>query len=509
MPSFASQATATSQKDPVQLYDDLRVVAWSQDYLAGDEASVLQSIEKDLRSANPHPFAAQVWTTIHERRKRLAQAWNQLQDPKLQDALGILPEVVLLRNQHRHREILEKYSPNKAGEITDVWALVQLAYSAHELARSADTFVYLLAAAHLYPMHFHIAWMFEEALRSNVLRDRAAVEIQPGGALYGTPVGVYLTSFLAVRPWSALDRLAAIDRWLSVYPSDTSAMRAKGVMLGNQRYDQEAADIHLKALEAYPFYDASAHHSTILLRLDKEADARDLLQRVGVWYGPHTEKQEAWVDRKLAHALRETGNKGRARQVLETALQRWPNDAKLLAERAELEVADNRKEQAVIYARRAWKQAPDDLDHQFRLMNTLLWAGNLQEALGLFEEYDTTVSFPSLDFYALGSQILGDLERHESRIALMERALKDYLASEWMHREYAEALKEAGRPQEAWAKLRRALELDPECCGVKQVVEYFAAAEGEAAAAEQIQEWIRRHPWQKAFWEQRNETVHR
>ena len=503
------QATAMPQKKSVRLYDDPRVVAWSRTYLAGEEDAVLQSVEKDLRSANPHPFAAQVWTTIHKRRKRLAQVWNQLQDPQLRDSLGVLPEIYLLRDQHRNRELLEKYPPNKAGEITDVCALVALAASAGDVARRMDKFAYLLAAAHLYPMHFQIAWMFEDVLRSNFLRDRAADEIQLGGALYGTPVGEYLTSFLAIRLWTSLDRLAAIDRWLSAYPSDTRAMAARGFVLSNQRYDQEAASIHLKALEAFPFYHSSAHYATKpLLRLDKEAEARALLQRVGVWYTPTSERREVWVVRKLAQALRETGNKGRSRQVLETALQRWPKDAKLLAEQAELEIADNRKEQAVIYAQSAWKQAPDDLDNRIRLMKTLQQAGELQEALDLFEEFDKVANFRSRALYAHGSQILGALERHKSRIALMERALKDYPASTWMHAVYAEALMEAGRPQEAWAKLRHALELNPEYSwGAARVFEYLTAAEGEGTPTEQIEEWIRTHPWQKAFWEQRNKLL--
>ena len=153
------------------------------------------------------------------------------------------------------------------------------------------------------------------------------------------------------------------------------------------------------------------------------------------------------------------------------------------------------------------KRAPDDPNHWIRLMKTLQQAGELQEALELFTEFDKVASFRSQNFYARGSQILGDLEHHEARIALMERALKDYPDSVWMHGEYSEVLREAKNPQEAWVKLRRALELDPGYSwGANRLVEYFAVAEVKTAVAEQVQEWIRRHPWQKAFWEQREES---
>ena len=502
-------ATTSDQNKSVQLYDDPRVVAWSRDYLAGKEAAVLQSVEQDLRSANPHPFAAQVWTVIHQRRKRLAHVWNQIQDQRLRAALGVQPEVTLLRDQHRHRELLEKHPPAKAGDIADVWTLVELAYSARELDRQADQFTYLLAAAQLYPTLFQVAWMFEDILKSDVLRARAADTIQPGRTLASTPVGEYLASFLAIRPWKALDRLAAIDRWLAAYPSDAHALKARGFGLDAQRHDQEAADAHLKALEAYPFFYPPVDSAPkALLRLDRAAEAKALLQRVSVWYGPNTDSHEVWAERRWARALRDTGDKGRARQVLDAALKRWPQDATLLAEQVELERADNRKEQAVLFARRAWEQAEDDLDNQIRILKALQRTGELQEALDLFEKFDRTASFRSRGFYARGSQIMGALDIHEARIALMEHTLKDYPTSVWMHAEYASVLKEAGRPQEAWTKLRRALELNPEYSwGAKRVVEYVTAAEDELAAAEQLQEWINRYPWQEAFWEQREKLL--
>ena len=507
IPSFAAQDTSTDQNQSVQLYDDPRVVAWARAYIEGEEDSVLQSVEKDLRSVEPHPFAASIWTIIHGRHKRLAQVWNQLQDPQLRDAIGVLPKITLLRAQHRHLEVLEEYPPESAGEITDVSALIKLAGSAGVLARRTDKFAYLLAAGHLYPMYFQIALMFEDVLSSNVLRNRAAVEVRPDGALHGTPLGVYLTSFLAIRPWTVVDYIASTDRWLSDYPSDARAMVARGILLDRQRYDQAAADTYLKALEAFPFNPASANYAAVtpLLRLDKEAEARLLLQRVGVWYEPNPERLEVWVARRLAQALRETGNKGRSRQVLETALQRWPKDETLLAEQTQLEIADNRKEEAVIYARRAWEHAPDDLDNRIWFMETLQQAGELQEALEVFKEFDTTSSFRPQNFYVVGSRILGTLQSHESRIALMERALKDYPDSTWMHGHYAEVLKEAGRPQEALSKLRRALELDPSYSwAAQQMVQYISAAEGEQAADEKTKEFIRTHPWQRDFWELRN-----
>ena len=51
-------APFTEQKETVRIYDDPRVIAWSRDYLEGEEQEVLDSVEQDLRSGRAHPFAA-------------------------------------------------------------------------------------------------------------------------------------------------------------------------------------------------------------------------------------------------------------------------------------------------------------------------------------------------------------------------------------------------------------------------------------------------------------------
>ena len=504
---WGQDAPSTEQEETVRLYDDPRVVAWSRDYLAGKEQAVLDSVEQDLRSGRAHPFAALIWTEIHRRRKRLPEVWANLEDSPLRASLGALPEIILLRDQDRYRELLEKYPAREATSITDIWALVYLAFSARELARSEDAVAFLMAAARLYPMHFQIAWMLEDHLTSDTLRAQVARAVEPGSRLAETPVGKHLTASLAVRPWGDLDLLAAVDRWLELFPADARAMSAKGNVLGERRHDQASLDWWLRAMETFPFY-YTGYAPQALLRLNKETEARDLIQRISSWFRSDSESREIRIEQKLAAALRKTGNKGRARQVLEKALESWPENEDLIAEQVELEMADNRPDHALVYAQRGFEQSPDNTDNQERLLRVMREAGDSLAAFEQFEKFIDSARFRSRTLYHNGSKILRNLERKEDRVTLMKRAIEDYPASHWMYANYAVALKEAGHAKAAWDNLRHTLELNPAYTwAAANIVAFITAAEGRSAAVNQISEWTERHPWQRAFWEQRVELL--
>ena len=502
-------AFARTTNETSQLYDDQRLVSWSTDYRGGNENAVLRAVELDLRSPHPHPLAPHVWTTIHARRQRLARAWNDLDDTRLRAALEIPTQVALLREQSRHRQLLEDYPPSAVAVATDLWTLIDLAASATDLAEESVALAYLLTAARLHPNYFEVARRIEGVLLTDELRERAREAIHPDAVLHGTQIGAYIESFLAIRTWSNLDRLAALDRWLAVQPRDALALKARARVLVAQRYDEEAADAYRLSLQLYPFARAPIGDLVqALLRIGAEAEARMVADRTALWFGSELESQEVRARLALARALRETGDRGGARRLLHEAIERWPEDSGVLEERAELERADERYEQALVYARRAWQTAPADSSHQMGLMRALQDAGRIQEALERFEQFDGEAAFRSRDLYARGSQILGALQHHAARVKLLERAVEEFPNSPWMHGEFALVLTEAARPGEAWMRLARALTLSPEYSwGLERAGEYLSEAQGQTAAVEWIRDRLEKRPWQRVVWKQYEEMT--
>src|ERR687892_546523 len=128
--SLGANPAPAAGGEQAKLYDDSRVSAWAQAFLAGNREQVLQAVEADLKGSSTHPFAPHVWTVTQASRGRLEEAWTGLNEPRLREALGPLPEIYRLYRQGRYKEALAQYPPSRAGEIEDPWALTYLAWSA-------------------------------------------------------------------------------------------------------------------------------------------------------------------------------------------------------------------------------------------------------------------------------------------------------------------------------------------------------------------------------------------
>ncbi|MCA1557000.1 MAG: hypothetical protein LC731_00490, partial [Acidobacteria bacterium] len=133
-----------SQAQPqTKLFDDERVVNWSKDFLAGKREQVIAAVERDLKSPAPHPFAPHVWVNTQFYLGRLKQSWQDLRDPDLRKALGVLPDVYLLNTDGQYKELLKRYPSSSASQIRDPWALHYLFFAANTECRYEDALAYV------------------------------------------------------------------------------------------------------------------------------------------------------------------------------------------------------------------------------------------------------------------------------------------------------------------------------------------------------------------------------
>src|SRR2546430_11661880 len=102
--------TASAQERP-SLHGDPRLRAWAADYLAERREAVVASVEKDLLSPAPHPFAAHVWCVVQRGLGRLAAP---VPDASLRTALGALPRLLALAGAGEHRTMLDEHPPTRA-----------------------------------------------------------------------------------------------------------------------------------------------------------------------------------------------------------------------------------------------------------------------------------------------------------------------------------------------------------------------------------------------------------
>jgi hypothetical protein len=121
-----AQVGNRSREQRVKLFDDPRVIAWSRDFLAGKREAVIRSVEQDLKSPAPHPFAPHIWVNIQFYLGHKKEAWQGIRDPQLKAALGILPDVDLLFFAGEYKELLKRYPASTVNQINDPWAPVPM-----------------------------------------------------------------------------------------------------------------------------------------------------------------------------------------------------------------------------------------------------------------------------------------------------------------------------------------------------------------------------------------------
>ena len=485
------------------VHGDPRLARWSEQYREGRVDAVLAAVERDLLSSQPHPYAAYVWTAIHDRRDELQKRLAGVNDPRLREALGIVPEVVLDYRQAHYGKLLERYPAADAEGMTDPWGLVFLAFAADKMDAVSDQYRYLAAALRRFPDSFQLVWMFEDLPLDDGLRSRVEKLVGAGGVLHGTAAGDYLRRYLATRPWDDLDRLAELERWIGAHPADARAWRARGAALAAKRHDAEAAEAYLKSHALFPFYSTLEVAATSLLRAGETQRARLLLDRESRVHGLDADRRQRWSAVHFAAAQRAAGDRGGARDTLKAALQRWPGSAEVLAEQAELELQDKRYPQALEYARKALDAEPASFRHQMRLSKALMKAGESSRALETITGLEAEWPSPPPSVYARHSEILAALSRGEARIAMLEQALPGFPESTWLRGEAAEALHEAGRHERAWRVLEQALEINPAYAwAADRLSEYAQALAGSPDAEARVRRWAERYPWNRRFHEQ-------
>jgi CHAT domain-containing protein/predicted Zn-dependent protease len=491
----------------VRLYDDPRVVAWSQDFLDGQRDRVRRAVEQDLTSAAPHPFAPHVWTVTQSSRGQLRESWAALTDPALREALGSLPAIFVLVEQREEHQSLQDYPPARAGDLKDVWALMRLAYVAMEQARSRDALEYIVAMARLRSEHFQAAWAVLDLLpNDDRVRRATAALVGPGGAFAGTLFGRFLDRMLRYRPLDDHEALLAVEAWLAECPHDSRALRFKAQKLAALERWDEAAATYASAMVAYPFFfDTWRDYAATLLRLRREAEARQVLARLATRRSADAAAALPRTAEEMARALVAAGEKGKARQVLEAAIQRWPEHAELWAEYAAMELKSGRAAEALPFARRAVARQPNVLRHQLLVLEALQGAGpdHLQQAQTLLQDAEARFAQKHQAFYGRGSQLLAALGDSAARVALGERAVAAYPGSAWMIRELADALGQAGRTAEALERLRASFDLQPPSqWSVNKLREWVTKDAGTRKADDALALLRQRFPWVEALWEE-------
>jgi CHAT domain-containing protein/tetratricopeptide (TPR) repeat protein len=481
-------------------FSDPRYQQWARDFLAAQLDAVIRATEADLVSRSPHPFAARVWARAHWAKGDLAEAGAHVANPAVRRALGDLPRLGLLYWSGRYRDALDEFPPSRVAAIDDpeaLWLFVALADGYERPDLEIAPLERILRAE---PTRFAFAQQVlarsgYEPFRTS-FRDLLARE--PG--LCAAPAGRLLGTILALRPFDDLEALKAVETWLRDAHDDGEAMSYRAGLLNGRERWADMADAWTRSRQLNPFErDRFDDLGKALLRAGRRAEARELAARHGRIYGRTPDAVARRTETAFAAYLVEAGERGEAREALEHALARWPNDETLLEKMVAFEQTDSRAAFALLRARHLVQLAPNNLGYRIALIDALVQAGNRGEAEAAFDAAERELTQTSVTLYQRQIDALIADKKTTQALAVAERGTKEFPRSDWMIRVLAYTQAADGRLKEALATLRRSFDLyAPFEWSLGRMRDWMK--DNDADFDKELASLRDRFPWDKPIW---------
>jgi YD repeat-containing protein len=507
-----SATAAESNLTKVRLFDDPRITTWAHDYWDGHRDEVLNAVDTDLRSASPHPFSPQIWTTLHFNRGDLDGALATADSP-LRNSLGSFPKIFREYARRDYRAIVAEFGASAAnGKIVDPWALHYVAWAASNLG---DIDVGLSAAWRLatnYPDFFQAALWLGYQNDDTEYHARAVTmlaEAQEDFKL--SPVGRAVAQLLN-NPDRNNDanhtaELAITEEFLRLAPQDSNAMSFLGQNLASDERFEEAVSAWESAQHLYPFISPVGIDSRYpdrmkaLSRLGRFDDLDSLAHQLALNFSPLAHDSEPLAQRLVITALLDDGEKGESRRRLEAAIEHWPDDPGLNDAYARLELASARAAEAVPYARRAATAEPLKIDYQEHLIAALVGNAEYDEAARVYQRTLAGTPIPTTRLVHEADQVEVSTEDWVGGLHLYDQAISILPRNSMVLDNRAFFLNKVGRTEEAFQQLKARMALfAADAWSAARFREYAKAAFSPAEAQAEIDGLRNRQSWNKILW---------
>ncbi|BBB26731.1 ankyrin repeat domain-containing protein [Amphritea japonica] len=479
---------------------DARLEYWSLLYWANKKDKLIKSIEQDLRSENSSIFAPLIWVEVQNNNGNLKSAYDALEGV-WKSKLVVTAEAELNKD---YRQLVAQYPPSYPFVESDVMALIDLAFVADKLVNKSLKMDYLEVAARLLPDFWQIAWMYNDSeLVANTQFKARMQKFSASEGIRGTLVGSAIRDYSHTRSWERPSLEERSRNWLKRSPSDWRALAANSKGLSNSyRYEQAQAAAQ-KAATVSPFYFNFDRLPKLLLKQGKNNQAENHTALIArMYYKADGEPVASKERRYLASSFRVTGDKGRARQVLEDALQQMPDVANLHNELAKLEIADNRYAEAVDAMEKVFQLSDEiDSDDYKRYISALKQSGDSAEATRVAEQGLAQLTFIPEDFYIAVLELASAMEQDALIDRVYQLAVNEYPDSISLGKFHVERLW-INDKQAALKSVEELLEQRPSRYDLIQLWKTYAKElNEEKQLLEIVREKVETYDWSRSWWQ--------
>lgn len=264
-----------------------------------------------------------------------------------------------------------------------------------------------------------------------------------------------------LRIYNILDAMACLRLWLANDPDNPRAIDLRGQTYVIGKGITRGAEDYRRVLELDPTRDKTRWRLVVaLIDLGSYPEAADHLRQM-IRKTPDDPKVIAY----LARCCNFIGRRDEARQLLDDAVQRFPNNALCLRTRGQLALMEDQKVEAEQWLRRATVAAPEDYQAQWLLFEALRQQDKMDEAKA--------------------QQVRADkLKEQVTRIGeLQSRTLAEFPLDPALHYEMGQLLTQTGRGEIGERWFLSALSLDPNHQASHAALAKFYQNRGDEARA--------------------------
>lgn len=493
MVTVANASTSTAS-----LWADETMTEWVGLLNEGELEKLIESVEENLLSDEPHLFAADIWTQTHNNMGVLEQAWKKASTTSLAKPLGVIPQAQLYTENYQYYDLRHKIAKEQIYKSNSPFLYAEVV----TLLDSYDPEYAVtigLKGAEQFPDFFWLAWeLWETSDYCASCHDRIKQAVSEGGNLYDTPVGKFLAALLPMWGNDGADRKVAVQAFLKVNPNDAYALKflSSSAFDENGGYDR-AIEPRMQASKIYPFRASQYLVAKAHARLGDFQQAEAEVEKLVSLYTKNKDLKDRLTAQYYAKGLRQAGWEAEARRVLEAALKRWPDDADLNIQFVYLEQASGRLGHGIKYARKAVAGNPENQEYQNMLVQTLYSGDRATEAMEYCERLKDQKAGWIADIYVYCGSAFEKLEEYELALQFAETGLQYYPHSRWLQAEKVISLFDLERNEEALPQLHQIIEQNPDYSWAQSKL---VDKEEKAIAITVLEKIIARYPENRTAW---------
>jgi tetratricopeptide (TPR) repeat protein len=452
----------TSAQEPDTPYVSAQVSKWANDFHGGHRSAVLASVEDNLASSHPDPFAPTVWCDLQDSVGNLKAAWEGLKDDKVRAGLGVLPQLELDLTWD-HFGGAAKVASERKGHSTS-FELQAYARVQHSVGDIEGTAASMIEAMRLSPKLYVLAETTDNWMSDKTFRIVMLAALESGKIPADTP-------FAKAESHRSSSGIMYINDWRQVelkWPGtdqDARIQASLGSFAFRQHRFAQAVVLYKKSLAIYPFSrDRWSWLAASFMRNGEWDEAEQTTNQAASLFASNDGAVSMLKILLRAEAEADAGENGRVRRTLclteapdpvPPSCAVFPETLRLnsiyLHDVAALERSSGRPALAAAALKKLSDPTQDDL---LQAAEDRANANDVDGAWDAIQRVAAAIPEHSSFYFGAGSYILRVAKRAEDELKWDELGLKQFPRYLYLHQQRAHILSSVGRDADAvdeWA----------------------------------------------------------